>query len=36
MGYVVPSGKIVIQPQFDWAGDFKEGFAPVLVADRWA
>jgi len=31
-GYMNKKGKAVINPQFDWAGDFSQGSAPVLNA----
>lgn len=34
-GYIDAAGKWMIQPQFDLAGDFSEGLAPVLVNDKW-
>jgi hypothetical protein len=33
-GYIDATGKLVINPQFDNAGDFHEGFADVVVKDR--
>ena len=30
-GYVDPSGKVVIKPQFDWAYPFSEGLAAVKI-----
>jgi hypothetical protein len=30
-GYVDKTGKVVIKPQFDKAGDFKESFAPACI-----
>ncbi|GIU83225.1 MAG: hypothetical protein KatS3mg006_2289 [Pyrinomonadaceae bacterium] len=29
MGYIDESGKIVVEPKFDYAGDFSDGLAPV-------
>src|SRR5713226_1983329 len=34
-GYIAKSGELVIQPQFDRAGQFLEGRAPVEVGTRW-
>jgi hypothetical protein len=33
-GYIDKSGKMVIKPQFDRAGDFTDGLAEVRVTDR--
>jgi hypothetical protein len=33
-GYIDYTGKIVIQPQFLWGGDFHNGFAPVYLCSR--
>jgi hypothetical protein len=35
-GYMDKAGKIVIQPQFDWGGDFSVGIASVLTNGRCA
>jgi hypothetical protein len=35
-GYMDRMGKIVIRPQFDWAGDFSGGIAPALLDGRCA
>ena len=32
-GFINKSGKVVIPPQFDYADDFKNGFAIVRVGD---
>ena len=34
-GYIDPSGKYVINPQFDEAGDFEDGLAPVRIGAKW-
>lgn len=34
-GFVDRDGKIVINPQFDRAGDFAEGLAPVRLGNKW-
>lgn len=34
-GYIDQKGIIVIEPQFDWADDFYEGFAQVCVNDLY-
>jgi len=34
-GYIDTTGKIVVRPQYDWAGDFSEGLAPVAVGGKW-
>jgi hypothetical protein len=34
-GYIDRTGKMVIKPQFDNAGDFSEGLAMVSISDRW-
>jgi len=34
-GFIDQSGSFVIQPQFEWAGNFAEGLAPVGVNKRW-
>ncbi|MEH2356824.1 WG repeat-containing protein [Nostoc sp.] len=33
--YVNQSAQLVIEPQFDEAGKFSEGFAPIKVKDKW-
>jgi hypothetical protein len=33
-GYMDRTGKIVIRPQFEWAGIFSGGIAPALLDDR--
>jgi len=33
-GYINHKGEIAIQPQFFWASDFENGFAPVYVCGR--
>lgn len=35
MGYIDKSGKFVIQPLYNWAGDFKEGLALVELDHKW-
>jgi len=35
LGYINRSGKIVIEPQFDWAEDFHMGLAAVEVGGKW-
>ena len=35
-GFVDVKGKIVIQPQYDFAGDFQEGLAAVLKNHCWS
>jgi hypothetical protein len=35
-GYINKSGQITIEPQFQLAGNFSEGFAPVRYNWRWA
>lgn len=32
-GYIDHTGEMVIEPQFDSAGDFSQGLAQVLLAD---
>ena len=32
-GFIDKQGKMVINPQFDYAGDFSEGLAKVLIED---
>ncbi len=27
--------RMIVEPQFDWIGNFSEGMAPVLVGDKW-
>ncbi|MEH2403701.1 WG repeat-containing protein [Nostoc sp.] len=34
-GYVNQAGQLIIQPQFDDAKEFSEGFAPVKVKEKW-
>ena len=34
-GFIDTTGKFVIQPQFDGAGRFSDGFAAVKIGDRW-
>lgn len=34
-GFVDKAGEFAIKPQFDYAEDFSEGLAPVLVGDSW-
>jgi hypothetical protein len=34
-GYIDKSGKIVIEPQFDWALHFTEGLAAVKVKGKY-
>ncbi len=35
IGYIDRSGKIVIEPQFEQANEFKYGLAPVSVGNKW-
>jgi len=35
MGYMDKSGKMIIEPRFQDAGDFREGLAPVNVKGKW-
>ncbi len=35
-GYIDLSGKIVVRPEFDWAGGFSNGIAPVLLDSKCA
>lgn len=35
MGFIDKRGQFVIQPQYDWAGDFHEGMAIVKVDEKW-
>ena len=35
-GYIDKTGKVVIAPQFDKAGDFSEGLAAVEVEEKWS
>jgi hypothetical protein len=34
-GYKNKYGDIIIEPQFDEAGNFSEGLARVMIGDRW-
>ena len=34
-GFIDKSGKVVIEPQFDGASNFSEGFAQVEKDDKW-
>ena len=34
-GYIRKTGKLAVNPNFDWAKDFSEGLAPVLVGNKW-
>jgi len=34
-GYIDASGKIIIEPRFDWARTFREGLAAVEVGGKW-
>src|SRR5690349_1463001 len=34
-GYINASGQLVIRPQFDRAGQFSDGLAPVALGKRW-
>ena len=34
-GFIDKSGKVVIEPQFDGASNFSEGFACVEKDDKW-
>ena len=34
-GFIDKSGKVVIEPQFDHARDFSEGFAQVIKGGKW-
>src|SRR6218665_3046176 len=34
-GYIDKTGKMAIEPQFDGAGDFQEGLAPIKMGDKW-
>ncbi|OBQ23228.1 MAG: hypothetical protein AN486_00015 [Anabaena sp. AL93] len=34
-GYVNQAAQLVIEPQFDKVGKFSEGFAPVIVKNKW-
>lgn len=35
MGYENKAGKVIIEPNFDWADEFHEGLAVVRVGQRW-
>jgi hypothetical protein len=35
-GYIDLSGKVAVRPRFDWAGDFYNGIAPVLLDSKCA
>jgi WG containing repeat len=34
-GYVNQAAQLVVEPQFDQVGKFSEGFAPVIVKNKW-
>ena len=34
-GYIDKTGKFIIQPQFDSASNFSEGFASVRMNNKW-
>jgi hypothetical protein len=34
-GYIDRNGKVIIEPRYQWAEDFSEGLAAVMVEDRW-
>ena len=34
-GFINTEGKYIIDPQFDYAGDFSEGLAPIYVNGNW-
>ena len=34
-GYINKEGQVVIKPQFDDAGSFSEGLAPVKIGEKW-
>ncbi|PYO91531.1 MAG: hypothetical protein DMD58_04020 [Gemmatimonadetes bacterium] len=34
-GYIDATGRVIIPPRFDEAGDFAEGLAPALVEGKW-
>ncbi|MFN6474224.1 MAG: WG repeat-containing protein [Nostoc sp. SerVER01] len=34
-GYLNQAGQLVVSPQFDQAGKFSGGFAPVKIKDKW-
>lgn len=34
-GYIDKTGKYVINPQFDLAGEFSEGLSGVKIGDKW-
>ncbi len=34
-GYVDRNGKVIIEPRYQWAEDFSEGLAAVMIDGRW-
>lgn len=34
-GFVNRNGKVIIEPRYQWAEDFSEGLAAVMVGDHW-
>jgi actin-like ATPase involved in cell morphogenesis len=34
-GYIDSAGQLVIQPQFDFGGEYREGLAAVKINDQW-
>jgi hypothetical protein len=34
-GYISGSGKVIVTPQFDDAGLFQDGYAPVAMGTKW-
>lgn len=34
-GFIDPQGRLMIQPKFEWAGQFSEGRAPIRVRNRY-